>query len=129
MPTTFVLAVRFGNAAFEDDPGELARILRRLATQIDDSPPRTLDAGALLDTNGNTVGSWDLDVADDEDETTPALHCDWGTDCGAEVTHIDNRGFIYCTPHGIARRDWRPCRQLRPHELARLRRGDTIKRY
>jgi len=61
--------------------------------------------------------------------TTGDLQCDWGEDCHAEISHIDSNGFIYCTPHGVQRRDWRPCRKLRPHELARLRRGEQVTRY
>ena len=47
------------NAAFEDDPGaEVARILKRLAGELEGV---TLDAGdyaKLLDSNGNTVGRY-----------------------------------------------------------------------
>ncbi|QWY82830.1 hypothetical protein PP641_gp090 [Arthrobacter phage SilentRX] len=58
-----------------------------------------------------------------------ALSCDMSEDCKAEVTHIDNSGWLYCTSHGIARRSWKPCRKLRPHELNRLRRGEQVTRY
>jgi hypothetical protein len=49
--------------------------------------------------------------------------------CGEEVTHIDEKGYIYCTNHGWARRSWCRCRKLRPHELSRLRRGLQVQRY
>ena len=68
MPTTFKLGISLGNAAFEDEPGELARILRRLAARFEDSPPQALDARPVLDTNGNEVGGWTIELADDEDE-------------------------------------------------------------
>ncbi len=58
-----------------------------------------------------------------------ALSCDMNKECGHEVTHIDNSGFIYCANHGVERRSWKPCRKLRPHELNRLRRGEQVKRY
>lgn len=50
-------------------------------------------------------------------------------DCAAEVTHIDDKGFAYCTAHGEQRRQYRRCRKLRPHELARLKRGEALTRY
>lgn len=57
------------------------------------------------------------------------LRCDMDHDCTDPITHIDNAGFIYCTKHGIRRRDWKPCRKLRPHELNRLKRGQQIAKY
>lgn len=57
------------------------------------------------------------------------LKCDMTDDCTEPVTHIDQSGFAYCTEHGISRRDWKPCRKLRPHELRRLQRGEQVKRY
>jgi hypothetical protein len=57
------------------------------------------------------------------------LQCDMDHDCTEAITHLDANGFIYCTDHGIGRRDWKPCRKLRPYELRRLERGDQIKRY
>jgi hypothetical protein len=55
--------------------------------------------------------------------------CDMTEDCTEPVTHLDDKGFVYCTYHGILRRGWRPCRKLRKHELNRLARGEQIKRY
>lgn len=51
-----------GNAAF-DDPGELARILRDLADNID---ARSADSGDIRDANGNRVGTWE--VSEDRNE-------------------------------------------------------------
>lgn len=43
------------------------------------------------------------------------------------VTMIDNRGFVYCTRDGEARRaNGTPCRRLRPVELRALQAGRTI---
>lgn len=56
------------------------------------------------------------------------LVCDM-IDCTDDVTHLDNNGFVYCTKHGLRRRDWKPCRKLRSHELNRLRRGQQVTRY
>lgn len=57
------------------------------------------------------------------------LKCEMTEDCTGEVTHLDDSGFIYCTPHGISRRDWKLCRKLRPHELRRLQAGRQVTRY
>jgi hypothetical protein len=47
--------------------------------------------------------------------------------CCAMVTHIDDKGFVYCAPHGTNRRAVCRCRKLRPHEAAMLRRGELIR--
>lgn len=57
------------------------------------------------------------------------LKCDMTHDCMGEVTHIDDDGFAYCTPHGQTRQQYQSCRKLRPHELRRLQRGEQLKRY
>lgn len=38
------------------------------------------------------------------DDTNGRLSCDMDHDCKAEVTHVDQDGFVYCTDHGLARR-------------------------
>lgn len=57
------------------------------------------------------------------------LRCDTNETCTEPVTHIDNKGFTYCAGHGVVRRSSHPCRKLRTHELRKLQRGETIKRY
>jgi hypothetical protein len=57
------------------------------------------------------------------------LHCDMRDDCTAPVTHIDEKGFGYCHTHGIERKDYMRCRQLRPAELKQLRLGKPLARY
>jgi len=57
------------------------------------------------------------------------LQCDMVKDCAAPVTHLDRKGYAYCTPHGIERRGCQPCRKLRPWELRRLERGQPLARY
>lgn len=47
--------------------------------------------------------------------------------CAAAVTHIDDRGFVYCDAHGIVRQRHGRCRKLTPGEGAALRRGETIR--
>lgn len=57
------------------------------------------------------------------------LRCDMEDDCTKPVTHIDQKGYAYCEPHGIERRWYVPCRKLRPHELRKLQRGEALARY
>jgi hypothetical protein len=55
--------------------------------------------------------------------------CDMAHECPDPVTHIDQAGFVYCTRHGLQRRQYEPCRKLRPHEINRLARGEVVTRY
>lgn len=57
------------------------------------------------------------------------LICDMTEGCIEAVTMIDEKGYVYCTDHGLERRWWRRCRKLRPHELNRLRRGEQLTHY
>lgn len=61
--------------------------------------------------------------------TERAATCDMESGCVEPVSHLDQNGFLYCTKHGLMRRASRPCRQLRTHELNRLKRGAQITRY
>lgn len=61
----FKLTIATGNAAFDHRPeGEIARILRALADQLDDGDVLrarsigNVNAGELRDHNGNRVGRW-----------------------------------------------------------------------
>lgn len=54
------------------------------------------------------------------------LRCEGFKDCTAPVTHVDRKGYVYCTAHGIARRSVHPCRKLLVWELRALERGETI---
>lgn len=56
-----------------------------------------------------------------------ALTCDMEKDCPEPVTYIDNHGFVYCAKHGRERKYNMPCRKLRPYELNRLRKDQTIR--
>jgi hypothetical protein len=57
------------------------------------------------------------------------LVCDMIEDCPNPVTHIGEKGYVYCTGHAPQRRGWERVRKLRPHELNRLRRGEPLKKY
>lgn len=55
------------------------------------------------------------------------LTCEMSKDCAQSVTHVDEKGFVYCTGHGIARRASGPrCRKLRPTEKRMLEAGQCI---
>ena len=50
------LEITMDNAAFEDDPQELSRILSKLAEQADHDP----HTRPVFDINGNTVGRFTI---------------------------------------------------------------------
>ncbi len=55
------------------------------------------------------------------------LACDMKNDCKDHVTHIDNKGFVYCSSHGAQRRmNGTPCRKMSRAEIKRLEEGGTI---
>ena len=50
----FQLTIDCDNAAFQDNPSELADILRKLAERLESGQP--VDGYTLRDSNGNNVG-------------------------------------------------------------------------
>lgn len=61
------------------------------------------------------------------DQITPT--CEMTKTCSQPVTMIDSSGFVYCSAHGLSRQGWRLCRKLRPYEIRRLERGDSLTKY
>lgn len=61
--------------------------------------------------------------------TAEGLRCDMRAGCTGEVTMIDSAGFVYCEPHGLDRRQYEPCRKLRPYEKRKIERGEMLTRY
>lgn len=57
----------------------------------------------------------------------PELRCEMTDTCAKPVTMIDDKGYVYCTGHGRARRCARDCRELKPYELDMLRAGEAIR--
>lgn len=58
------------------------------------------------------------------------MHCDMTKECLGAVTHIDSKGYCYCAKHGEQRKSsGNRCRKLKPAELAKLAKGETISRY
>ena len=56
------------------------------------------------------------------------LRCDMVRGCEAAVTQIDRKGYVYCEPHGRARRQGGiGCRRLRAGEIRRLEAGEAIR--
>lgn len=70
-------------------------------------------------------------AAAEEGVGTPTLPpCDMGQGCDKDVSMIEDKGWVYCTSHGLMRRmNQRRVRKLRPHELNRLKKGQQIERY
>ena len=60
-----------------------------------------------------------------------SIQCDMDNACTAPATYIDDKGFAYCAPHGRSRSTdgYHRCRKLRPHELRKLQRGETLAHY
>ena len=55
MSNDFTCTVNLGNAVFEDNPNELANILRQVADRVDG----TSNTGSRIkDSNGELVGMW-----------------------------------------------------------------------
>lgn len=53
---TFTMTVDMDNAAFADDPDELARILAVVRGRVREGETD----GRCMDVNGNRVGSWEI---------------------------------------------------------------------
>jgi len=52
-----------------------------------------------------------------------ALQCTQTSDCEQPVATIDDKGWLYCDPHGHRQRPWR---RLNAADIARLEAGKTI---
>jgi len=61
--------------------------------------------------------------------TTIVLTCDMEDGCKEPITHIDEKGWIYCADHGRDRQSYQRCRKLRPSELKQLQRGEPLAKY
>jgi hypothetical protein len=58
------------------------------------------------------------------------LKCDMSEACEEPVTHLDEKGFVYCTKHGVQRRgSGHRCRKLKPSELRQLKSGQPLAKY
>lgn len=57
----------------------------------------------------------------------PKLCCDGEKGCTGDVTHIDHKGWAYCTEHGLHFKRSRPCRKLTKREITTLLEGGAIR--
>ena len=58
------------------------------------------------------------------------IRCVMTEDCQEKVTHIDQRGFVYCEHHGLRRRaSGTPCRKMTGKEIKFIYAGQLIKGY
>lgn len=57
------------------------------------------------------------------------MKCEMTEDCPQKVTHIDDKGYIYCARHGEIRKAYRRCRKLSPKELKTIEAGSPITSY
>jgi hypothetical protein len=55
------------------------------------------------------------------------LHCDMEKNCKEPVSMIDNKGFVYCTKHGERRKMDVGTRKLKPAEIKKLEKGESIR--
>jgi hypothetical protein len=59
-------------------------------------------------------------------EPSVTLKCGMKHGCIEPVTHIDNKGFLYCVSCAAIRHNTHPVRAMRKWEIARLENGKTI---
>lgn len=55
--------------------------------------------------------------------------CELGSECKKEVTHIDQRGIIFCNDHYLVRKKTDSCRKLSGHEKKELKAGKALSRF
>jgi len=55
--------------------------------------------------------------------------CDMTHDCINPVTHIGEKGYVYCAEHAPCRQGWERCRQMRGWERARIAAGKPLMSY
>lgn len=111
---------RAGVAVMSESEEKMRSALEGLLTQV-------YQMQGMFDDSDGTIARA---IADAEEalspaEEEPALRCSMGG-CKHPVTHMDAKGWPFCTEHGNARKSFRRCRKLRPYELTRLESGGTI---
>lgn len=55
--------------------------------------------------------------------------CDMYADCGNRISHIGEKGYVYCAAHVGCRQGVERCRLLRPFELRLLQSGHALPSY
>lgn len=69
MDGKLVVTIELGNDAMQT-PKDVAEALRELATTIEGKEAGN-HSGTILDDNGNTSGSWELEVEEEEEDDEP----------------------------------------------------------
>lgn len=57
------------------------------------------------------------------------LTCDMKDDCSNQVTHIGEKGYVYCGACAPERRGWERVRRMHQWELRLLQRGEPVPSY
>lgn len=57
------------------------------------------------------------------------LKCDMKAECANPVTHIEDKGWVYCTEHATLRRGIHRIRKMQPWEIRRLEAGKPLQSY
>lgn len=57
------------------------------------------------------------------------LTCDMRNDCSDAVTHIGEKGYVYCATHAPDRAGWERTRRLSKPERAKLEAGEALARF
>ena len=63
------------------------------------------------------------------DSTIKTLRCEMQDGCMQPVTHIGEKGFIYCTEHARIRKGRERCRRMRKWELVLINSGKPLPSY
>jgi hypothetical protein len=108
---------------------EVADLLDRAADLVQEAGHKAAEAEASFVKRDAWERSADRALTLTEEVQAQALTCDMVADCAQPVAMIDPKGFVYCASHGLQRRQVMPCRKLRPAELAKLARGEQIRKY
>lgn len=56
-------------------------------------------------------------------------HCDMQRDCINPVTHIGEKGYVYCSAHVGDRKGVERCRRMRVWELKLIQAGQPLPSY
>lgn len=55
--------------------------------------------------------------------------CDMEKDCTKPVTHIGEKGYVYCTEHAPDRKGWERVRKMRAWEVKLVMAGTPLPSY
>ena len=77
-----------------------------------------------------------LDLRDPFQNARPCFQwqmptCDMEHECTQPVTHIGNKGYVYCTEHAVTRREsgYERCRKMTHAEMLTILSGKPLTKY